>query len=119
VDEKSFQFLEKIIHTSNPSFDPDCLLYEGCARPVPENFDYYYWGNRLAKLHYVATHPRPSHRISQWIQRHASERNALFVAILSLALSAFFGFLSVVLGFFQVWLAYQSWKVQLITPPGA
>ncbi|CAM6005191.1 unnamed protein product [Sphagnum balticum] len=119
LDEKSSRFLENLVQNSQLGFDPDCLLYEGYIRPLPENFEYHYWGNRLAKLHYVVTNPRPSHRIGQWIQRHASERNALFVAILSLVLSAFFGFLSVVLGLFQVWLAYQSWKAPMTPPPVA
>ncbi|RDW57301.1 hypothetical protein BP5796_12751 [Coleophoma crateriformis] len=117
VDEKSSRFLENLVRNTQPGFDPDCLLYEGYPRPTPEDFEYYYWGNRLAKLHQVVMNPRPSNRIGQWIQRHASEKNALSVAILSLVLSAFFGFLSVVLGFIQVWLAYQSWKFQANPPP--
>lgn len=104
-----------MIKDTELSFDPDCLLYEGYTRQLPESFEYHYWGSRLAKLHYLVTHPTSSHRIGQWIQRHASERNALFVAILSLVLSAFFGFLSVVLGVFQAWVAYRSWKTQLNT----
>ena len=119
VDEKSSMFLESIVKDANPGFDPDCLLYEGYTRPVPENFEYHYWGNRLVRLHQVVTNPKPRHRISLWIQRHASERNALFVAILSLVLSAFFGFLSVVLGLLQVWLSYQSWKLQKLPPPAS
>lgn len=119
VDEKSSRFLENLVQASEPSFDPDCLLYEGYSRPVPEDFQYHYWANRLAKLHHVVTNPRPTHRVGQWIQRHASERNALFVAILSLVLSAFFGFLSVILGVVQVWLAYKSWKSQENSAPPA
>jgi hypothetical protein len=117
VDEKASRFLENIVQDAKLGFDPDCLLYEGYTRPVPENFEYHYFGNRLAKLHHLVTNPRPSHRISQWIQRHASERNALFVAMLSLVLSALFGFLSVVIGLFQAWVAYQSWKTQLSPLP--
>ncbi|KAF7917219.1 uncharacterized protein EAE98_010324 [Botrytis deweyae] len=116
TDEKSSRFLENIIQEAEASFDPDCLLYEGYNRPVPENFEYHYWGDRLAKLNHLVTHPRSSHRIGQWIQRNASERNALFVAILSLVLSAFFGFLSVILGMFQAWVAYMSWKAQVNAP---
>jgi hypothetical protein len=117
VDEKSFRLLENIVKDTKAGFDPDCLLFEGYARPVPENFEYHYWGNRLAMLHHLVTNPRPGRRISQWIQRHASERNAMFVAILSLVLSAFFGFLSVILGLFQAWVTYRSWKTQLNTAP--
>ena len=116
MDEKSSRFLEKIIQDTKAGFDPDCLLYEGYTRPVPEDFEYHYWGNRLAKLHLLVTNPKPSRRFGQWIQRHASERNILLVALLSLVLTAFFGFLSVVLGTFQAWIAYQSLKSQLKTP---
>ena len=92
------------------SFDPDCLVYEGRVRESPEQFEYHYWGNRLAMLHNLVKYPRPTYRIGQWVERHASERNVLFVAILSLVLSAFFGFLSVIVGAFQAWVAYRSWK---------
>ncbi|KAF7889382.1 uncharacterized protein EAF01_010875 [Botrytis porri] len=97
ADEKSSRCLENIIQDSESSFDPDCMLHERYNRPVPENLEYHYWGDRFAKLNHLVTHPRSSHRISQWIQRNASERNALFVAILSLVLSALFGLLSVIL----------------------
>ncbi len=110
VDEKSSRLLEDLVHDATWKFDPDCLLYEGHIRDMPENFEYLYWGNRLAKLHHVVRNPKPSHRFGQFIQRHASDRNLLMVAILSLVLSAFFGFLSVVIGVFQSWVAYQSWK---------
>ncbi|KAM0312771.1 hypothetical protein ACHAO8_006052 [Botrytis cinerea] len=116
ADEKSSRFLENIVQDAEPNFDPDCLLYEGYNRTVPENFEYHYWGDRLAKLNHIVTHPRSNHRIGQWIQRNASERNALIVAILSLVLSAIFGFLSVILGIFQAWVAYMSWKAQVNAP---
>ncbi|KAK6599167.1 uncharacterized protein H4I96_08371 [Botrytis cinerea] len=43
ADEKSSRFLENIIQDAEPNFDPDCLLYEGYNRTVPENFEYHYW----------------------------------------------------------------------------
>ncbi|KAF7950115.1 hypothetical protein EAE96_007413 [Botrytis aclada] len=116
VDKKSSKFLNRFIRDKKLSFDPDCRNYDINNESLREDFEYHYWGDRLAKLHHLVTHPRPSHRIGQWIQRNASERNALLIAILSLVLSAFFGFLSVVLGIFQVWVAYMSWKAQVNAP---
>ncbi|KAF5869099.1 uncharacterized protein Bfra_011642 [Botrytis fragariae] len=116
VDKKSSEFLGKFIRDKESSFDPDCSNCDTNSIQPLEDFEYHYWGDRLAKLNHLVTHPRPSHRIGRWIQRNASERNAMFVAILSLVLSALFGFLSVILGIFQAWVAYMSWKAQVNAP---
>ena len=110
VDDKSSRFLRDLMRGTKSEFDRDCLVYDGYIREMPDKFEYRYWGSRLAKLHYLVINPKPRHRFGRWAQRHTLERNALYLAILGLFLSAFFGFLSVVVGIVQTWVVYQAWK---------
>lgn len=115
IDPKSARFLEELVDMKGSTFDKDCLLDDGFIRQMPWNFEYRFWGSRLLRLHELVANPKPRHRMGQWLQRHTSDRNALYVAILGLFLSAFFGFLSVVIGIVQTWIAWQAWK----HPPAA
>lgn len=110
LDPKSTRLLEELVRGKGSAFDGDCLSYDGHVRQMPPDFEYVFWGKRLSQLNDLIVNPRPRDRISQWVQRHTSERNALYVAIIGLFLSAFFGFLSVVIGGVQTWIAYKQWK---------
>ena len=83
---------------------------EGHIRRVPGEIKYLYWGHRLAKLRDLVKNPPPQNRLIAWIERHTSERNALTVAIVGLFLSAFFGFLGVLVGLAQLWISILAWK---------
>lgn len=109
-DQKSFRLLEGLVHGKGPNLDADCLSYHGLIREMPANFEYRYWGSRLVRLHQLARNPKPRSRLGQWVERHTSERNALYVALLGLFLAVLFGFLGVVIGIVQTWIAYQAWK---------
>ncbi len=104
-DERSALLLKNLVD-AKPGFDSDFLLYRGYTWALLENFEYHYCGNRVAKLHHLVTHLSSSHLIGQRVQRHASDRNVLFVAILSLVLCALFGSLNIVIGGFQAWAQY-------------
>jgi hypothetical protein len=119
ADDKSSRFLEDLMHGTKPKFDRDCLSYDGHIRDMPGDFEYRYWSGRLAKLHHLVTNPKPRNRLGRWVERHTSERNALYVAILGLFLSAFFGFLGVVVNVVQAWVTYQAWKYPRNPPPQA
>ncbi|KAH8807306.1 hypothetical protein F5884DRAFT_880221 [Xylogone sp. PMI_703] len=109
-DEKSFNLLDKLVHDNRSGLDPDSLAYDGLIRELPADFEYHYWGSRLVKLHNLVMNPKPKHRLGQWVQRHTSERNALYVALAGLFLSVLFGFLGVIIGIIQTWISYQAWK---------
>ena len=70
---------------------------------LPANFKYHYWGTRLAKLYHLTQEPPPANILTSWFERHASERNALIVAIIGLFLNAVIGLLGVVVGLVQIW----------------
>jgi hypothetical protein len=93
-------------------FDENCLRFDGYIRfeELPKDFQYQYWGERLLKLHEVVKNPKPKGVVKRWLQRHASERNALYVALISLVFTALLGLLSLILAVFQSWLAWQAWK---------
>ncbi|KAF2143093.1 uncharacterized protein K452DRAFT_226286 [Aplosporella prunicola CBS 121167] len=112
VDVKSTKLLETLISSKDTRFDAECLTHDSHTRNVPAGMEYVYWGQRLQRLHELVTNPKPRHRLGRWLQRHNSDRNALYIAIIGLFLSVFFGFLSVLIGIFQSWVAWKAWKSQ-------
>ncbi|KAL2062850.1 hypothetical protein VTL71DRAFT_5922 [Oculimacula yallundae] len=100
---KSQKLLSRLI--SKHDFDADSRWDEDHIRPLPSQFAYHYWGDRLAQLHAVVKNPPPANGVMSWFERHTSERNALTVAIIGLFLSALFGLLSVIVGGAQLWVA--------------
>ncbi|XMA13370.1 hypothetical protein WAI453_006161 [Rhynchosporium graminicola] len=55
---KSQKLLNKLI--SEYDFDPNSKWDEGHIRPLPEDFAYHYWGDRLAQLHAIVKNPPPN-----------------------------------------------------------
>lgn len=109
-DVKSLSLLEKLVHGRHSSLDSDCLSYDALVHRMPANFEYRYWGCRLLKLHRLVRNPKPQNRLEQWIHRHTTERNALYIAIIGLFLAVLFGFLGLIVGIVQTWIGYQAWK---------
>ena len=94
-DPRSYKSLQKF--TSKHDFDPQAGYYQDHIRTLPEDFQYEYLGNRLATLLRLVDKPLAANGIIAWFERHASERNALVLAIMGLFLTALFGFLSMYL----------------------
>ncbi|RYP70709.1 hypothetical protein DL771_005313 [Monosporascus sp. 5C6A] len=99
--------LKKLIRTGD--FDAEAEWIE-FVRPIPFDFTFMYWGDRLTKLHELVKRPPPSNAFVSWFERHTSERNALTVAICGLFLAVLFGFLGVVIGILQLAIAWLAWK---------
>jgi hypothetical protein len=66
---------------------------------------YRYWDTRLLDLYDELNNPRPS-RISRWVEMRAKERHFMIAAIAGVI----FAVLSLAVGIFQAWVAYQQWK---------
>ncbi|KAI5919688.1 hypothetical protein F4810DRAFT_470010 [Camillea tinctor] len=109
--ERSLSLLKKLNQTQ--SFDRDGLWIK-FVRPIPSDFSFVFWGNRLAKLHDVIKQP-PANACVSWFERHTSERDALTVAIIDLLLASLSGFLILILSVFQLVVAWMAWKYP--TPP--
>jgi hypothetical protein len=105
--KRSTKLLEKLIRTR--CYDPEGMWVE-FVRPITSDFQFMYWGDRLARLHELVKQPPPRNRFVSWIERHTSERNALTVAIVGLFLAALFGLLSLLVGIVQTVIAFLAWK---------
>lgn len=105
---QSAQILKRLVDSDD--FDDDCLVHDGHIREVSPDFEYRFWGTRLAKLNLVVNNPQPLGPIHSWLRRHTNEKNGLAVTIVALVLGAFFSLLSVIIGIVQTWLAWKAWK---------
>ena len=117
TNKKSLKFAKRLVHAEKP-FDPNLLVYSMPVHQLPTNFKLVYWSRRLKVLQALVEAPPPKNKIGSWFERHTSERNALTVAIIGLFLSAFFGFLSVLVGILQVVVSVRAWK-HPVQSPGA
>ncbi|KAI1204837.1 uncharacterized protein F4807DRAFT_445239 [Annulohypoxylon truncatum] len=90
-------------------FDKELLFFE-TVREIPPDFTFKYWAERIERLQEITERPPPRGAVLSWLERHTSERNALTIAIVGLFLSAFFGFLGVIIGALQLALAWLAWK---------
>ncbi|KAL3960399.1 hypothetical protein ACCO45_005516 [Purpureocillium lilacinum] len=118
VDPSSAAILDELI--AKRGFDPHCALYEGYKLFLepPEDFEYVFWGERLAHLHHMLTSRPPRNMLERWFQRQSSEGNALFVALLALLIGILVGIVSIILACVQVWIAWMAWK-HPAAPPGS
>jgi len=72
------------------------------------DFEYHYFASRICDLHQLVLHPPPANALMAWVQNHTSERNVLWIAILGLFISAFFGLLGFITGVIGCVLAWKQ-----------
>jgi len=108
-DEKSYDILEKLAEDS-PRVDIQCLNGSKTMYEVDRagDFEYHYFANRICDLHQLILHPPPANALMAWVQNHTSERNVLWIAILGLFISAFFGLLGFITGVIGCVLAWKQ-----------
>lgn len=108
-DEKSEELLQDLIWYRSPSFAKDFPGQVGATwNETLTNFEYEYWGNRLWILHQLVRKPSPSNFFARWLERHATDRNTLYVAVVGLALTSLFGLLGCIVGVVQAVFSYQA-----------
>ncbi|KAF4436470.1 hypothetical protein F53441_13260 [Fusarium austroafricanum] len=110
LDRKSGEVLNSLIRKEG--FDSECAQYEGYKifPEPPEDFNYIYWGRRIAQLHQMVKALPPRNKFEKWFQQKTSERNALLIALVALFISIFVGILSIILSCVQIWIAWMQWK---------
>jgi len=93
-------------------FDEACCIHEGYKvfRDTAEDFQYMYWGERLAMLHDLVLGRPPQTSFQRWIRWQTSESNSFLIAISALVISIVVGIFSLGLSGFQAWVAWQAWK---------
>ncbi|KAI8716660.1 hypothetical protein NCS52_00960200 [Fusarium sp. LHS14.1] len=105
---------EQILHdlVSKGSFDPDCLQYDAAVyRGEAEgDFSYRYFGNRLVDLFEELEDPSPRGILETWFQRKSGARHVMMATLIGVIIAIILGILGLVLGIFQVWVAYEAWK---------
>jgi len=110
-DTNSYDILEKLAEDS-PQVDVQCLNGSKTVYEVVEagDFEYHYFASRICDLHQLVLHPPPANALMAWVQNHTSERNVLWIAILGLFISAFFGLLGFITGVIGCVLAWKQLK---------
>lgn len=110
IDPESAEILDELI--ARRDFDPDCAEYEGYKlfREPPPDFEFKFWGERMAHLHRLITYRPPRNRLERWFHQHGNERNALLIAFLALFISILVGVISIGLNCVQIWITWMAWK---------
>ena len=93
---------------SNNCFDPDCIRYESAA--YSGNICYSYFGSRLMELYEEVNNPTPRGFVEKWFERKSGARYVMMATLVGVLIAIILGALSVAIGIFQAWIAYQAWK---------
>lgn len=88
--------------------DPDCVNYDFAA--YDEDFAYYYFGSRLLELHDEVENPSPRGLMEKWFERKSGARYVMMATFVGVMIAVVLGILSLALGIFQSWVAYEAWK---------
>ncbi len=108
-DHRSSRILERLI--SKGEFDEDCAQPEGYKMfDETDEFDYLYWGERLATLQEYMQRRPARNNFERWMKWQTSESNAFAIALAALIISIVVGVLSLGLAGFQTWIAWKAWK---------
>jgi hypothetical protein len=108
-DRRSSRILERLI--TKHGFDEGCAQVEGYKIfDDADHLEYWYWGERLAALYNFTRERPPRNKLERWMKWQTSESNAFAVALAALLISIVVGLLSLGLGGFQAWIAWQAWK---------
>ncbi|KAK0611633.1 hypothetical protein B0T14DRAFT_594889, partial [Immersiella caudata] len=98
---------------ANQRFDPDCLNFGTSMFETREEkkrvSTFPVWGSRLMDL-YEIENPKPRAPLDMWLERKSPARYIMMVTIFSFLAAVVLGFLSLCLGFFQAWIAWERWK---------
>ncbi|KAM5344944.1 hypothetical protein ACJ41O_010806 [Fusarium nematophilum] len=78
-----------------------------------DDFEYLYWGHRLAEIYDHVIDRPPKNWFERWINWQTSESNAFAIALAALVISIIVGCLSLGLSAVQIWIAWRAWKDSL------
>jgi hypothetical protein len=94
------------------SFDPDCLRVDSRSyrRTDESSVQFRYWGGRLDDLYEQMEHPTPRGILERWMERRSGARYVMMATLGGVVIAVILGALSLAVGIFQAWVAYQQWK---------
>lgn len=90
------------------SLDPDCINYDFAA--YDDDFPYHYFGSRLLDLYDEVENPSPRGLMEKWFERKSGARYVMMATFVGVIFAVILGILSLALGIFQSWVAYEAWK---------
>ncbi|KAK0648720.1 hypothetical protein B0T16DRAFT_408661 [Cercophora newfieldiana] len=112
LDDKSSALLRTLI--ANQRFDPDCLNFGTAIFETAEEKErairFPVWGSRLMDLYEEIENPKPRTLLDSWLERKSRARHVMMVTIFSFAAAVLLGFLSLCVGIFQAFVAWEQWK---------
>ncbi|KAH8649061.1 hypothetical protein BX600DRAFT_442333 [Xylariales sp. PMI_506] len=90
------------------SLDPDCTNYDFAT--YEDDFTYRYFGSRLLELYDEVENPSPRGLMEKWFERKSGARYVMMATFVGVIIAVILGILSLAVGIFQSWVAYESWK---------
>ncbi|KAK7976196.1 thioredoxin [Apiospora arundinis] len=90
------------------SLDPDCIQYGfGVGE---DNLEYSCFGSKLMDLYDEVDNPSPRGFMEKWFERKSGARYVMMATFVGVVIAVVLGILSLAVGIFQSWVAYQAWK---------
>ncbi|RYO83798.1 hypothetical protein DL766_001420 [Monosporascus sp. MC13-8B] len=99
---------------SNESSDPDCIHFDFAAYGE-DNICYSYFGSRLMELYEEVKNPTPRGFVERWFERKSGARYAMMATLVGVLIAVILGMLSLAVGIFQAWVAYEAWKHPVVS----
>ncbi|KAJ5885186.1 hypothetical protein N7495_009696 [Penicillium taxi] len=90
------------------SLDPDCVNYDFAA--YEDDFTYRHFGSRLRELYDEVENPSPRGFMEKWFERKSGARYVMMATFIGVIIAVILGILSLIVGIFQAWVAYEAWK---------
>ncbi|KAK8084871.1 hypothetical protein PG997_006142 [Apiospora hydei] len=95
------------------SLDPDCTQYGFVVGG--DDFAYSYFGSKLMDLYEEVDNPSPRGFMEKWVERKSGARYVMMATFIGVIIAVVLGVLSLAVGIFQSWVAYQAWKYPVST----
>ncbi|KAK8045165.1 hypothetical protein PG993_005189 [Apiospora rasikravindrae] len=95
------------------SLDPDCTQYGFTVGG--DDFAYSFFGSKLMDLYEEVNNPSPRGFMEKWFERRSGARYVMMATLIGVIIAIVLGILSLAIGIFQSWVAYQAWKYPVST----
>ena len=81
-----------------------------------ETVPYLYLADKLSDLYNEVQHPRPRTWLERQMERKSGARYVMMATLIGVVFALILGILSLALGSYQTWIAYQAWQ-HPVAPP--
>ncbi|KAK1994952.1 hypothetical protein LX36DRAFT_672807 [Colletotrichum falcatum] len=116
-DKKSRRLLNSYVESG--VFDPDMQHFEfgSIKNRGEEVVPFFYLSRRLGELHQELLDPRPQGWLERRFESRSGSRYMMMATMIGVLFAVFLGFLSLAVGSYQTYIAYQAWQ-HPISPAG-